>query len=115
MTRRALISIAAAAAVVTIASYSLSAQNAAPRLVVTAFNGGPAPAYTTPRTPWGDPDLQGTWSSDDATFPVARPQNQAELYLNDEQWAARQKQITQGRSEERRVGKECRSGRSPKH
>lgn len=68
----------------------------APPLVITAFGGGPAPAYTVPRTPWGDPDLQGTWSSDDATFPVSRPQNQTALYLNDEQWAARQKQIQQG-------------------
>ena len=98
MTRRAIISaVVTAAAAIAISSYSLSAQDGPPpRLVVTAFNGAAAPAYTTPRTPWGDPDLQGTWSSDDATFPVARPQNQAELYLSDEQWAARQQQITQG-------------------
>src|SRR5918993_2921442 len=84
---------------------------AAPPLVVTAFNGQPAPPYTTPRTPWGEPDLQGVWSSDDATFPVSRPQpgqgrGQAGaaatsatppgLYLNDEQFAARQKQIEDG-------------------
>jgi hypothetical protein len=86
---------------------------AAPPLVVTAFNGGPAPAnWTPPKTPWGEPDLQGVWSSDDATFPVSRPQpgqgrgGQAGaaatnatpqgLYLNDEQFAARQKQIQDG-------------------
>ena len=76
----------------------------APALVITAFNGGPAPAYTTPRTPWGDPDLQGVWSSDDATFPVSRagargggaPATPQGLYLSDEQWAARQKQIQDG-------------------
>src|SRR5687768_12835457 len=82
---------------------------AAPPLVITAFNGGPTPPYTPPRTPWGDPDLQGTWSSDDATFGVSRgggrggppadgatPAPPQGLYLNDEQWAARQKQIQQG-------------------
>jgi hypothetical protein len=35
-----------------------------PPLVVTAFGGQPV-LYTAPRTPWGDPDLQGVWSSDD--------------------------------------------------
>jgi hypothetical protein len=86
---------------------------AAPPLVITAFNGAPPPAnWTAPKTPWGEPDLQGVWSSDDATFPVSRPQpgqgrggqggpataNAAPqgLYLNDEQFAARQKQIQDG-------------------
>ena len=67
-----------------------------PPLVITAFNGESAPPYKVPRTPWGDPDLQGTWSSDDATMPMSRPQNMTGLYLNDEQWAARQKQVQQG-------------------
>src|SRR5215208_2568517 len=61
-----------------IASLPVSGQGsgaAAPPLVITAFNGGPSPAnWTPPKTPWGEPDLQGTWSSDDATFPVSRPQ-----------------------------------------
>src|SRR5215204_3483157 len=35
-----------------------------PPLVITAF-GGKAIDYKAPRTPWGDPDLQGVWSSDD--------------------------------------------------
>ena len=34
-----------------------------PPLVVTAFGGKPFD-YKAPRTPWGDPDLQGVWSSD---------------------------------------------------
>ena len=101
-------------------SLPLSGQTAsAPPLVITAFNGEAAPAYTTARTPWGDPDLQGVWSSDDATFPVSRaggrgggrgaapPANAAPqgLYLSDEQWAARQKQITDGvRTAESAIG-----------
>src|SRR5215207_4420626 len=35
-----------------------------PPLVITAF-GGKDVTYKAPRTPWGDPDLQGVWSSDD--------------------------------------------------
>jgi hypothetical protein len=34
-----------------------------PPMVVTAFGGKPFD-YKAPRTPWGDPDLQGVWSSD---------------------------------------------------
>src|ERR1700674_1308237 len=34
----------------------------------------PAETGTPPRTPWGDPDLQGTWNSnDDAITPFERP------------------------------------------
>jgi hypothetical protein len=30
--------------------------------------------YTSPRTPWGDPDLQGTYTnSDESGIPMARP------------------------------------------
>ena len=30
--------------------------------------------YAAPRTPWGHPDLQGVWTSDDArTVPLQRP------------------------------------------
>jgi hypothetical protein len=68
-----------------------------PALVITAYGGGPATNYVSPKTPWGEPDLQGVWSSDDATMPMQRPANFGDrLYLNDEEWAARQKQIQQG-------------------
>jgi hypothetical protein len=83
---------------VVMASLPVSGQNsAAPPLVVTAYNGGPTIPYTVPKTPWGDPDLQGVWSSDDATMPMSRPQNFGDrLYLNDEEFAAREKQIKTG-------------------
>jgi hypothetical protein len=90
----------------------------APPLVITAYNGGPAFAYTVPKTPWGDPDLQGVWSSDDATMPVgARGGGPARggpgdgagtpasapgaavppaLYMTDEEFKARQKQVSDG-------------------
>ena len=50
-------------------------QGAAPPLVITAFGDKAAPPYTVRRTPWGDPDLQGVWSSDDtAGIPMQRPE-----------------------------------------
>ena len=118
MLKRLLTLVGLTAAIALVSWLPVSGQGSgtpAPPLVITAFNGGPAPAnWTTPKTPWGEPDLQGVWSSDDATFPVSRPQpGQGRggnagapasastaapqgLYLSDEQFAARQKQIQDG-------------------
>ena len=77
---------------------SLSGQSRAtpPALVVTALGGKPV-EYKAPRTPWGDPDLQGVWSSDDLeNVPMSRPQQFKELYLDDAQFAARQAQVERG-------------------
>jgi hypothetical protein len=81
-----------------------------PPLVVTAFGGKPV-TYKAPRTPWGDPDLQGVWSSDDMEgvpmavgggrggarggAPAAAPGQPTPLYLDEQALAARQKQVTQ--------------------
>src|SRR6187200_2968961 len=87
-----------------------------PPMVITAFGGKPV-TYKAPRTPWGDPDLQGVWSSDDmegvgigvgggrgarpggpgaAGAPpaaaAAAPAGPPPLYLTDEQLEARRKQ-----------------------
>jgi hypothetical protein len=99
MTMRALISVACAITVAVVASLPLAGQSAsAPPLVVTAYNAGPPTPYNVPKTPWGDPDLQGVWSSDDTSgIPMQRPVNLGnDLYQSDEQWAARQKQTQQG-------------------
>ena len=91
-----------------------------PPLVITAFGGKPVD-YKAPRTPWGDPDLQGVWSSDNMSgvqtagggrggrgggrgrggpggaAPAAAPAAPAgppPLYLDDEALKARQAQIT---------------------
>src|SRR5687768_15635371 len=110
MFRRVCIFCGCAAAIAALATLPVAGQAqgsgpaaSAPPLVITAYNGGTAPAsWTPPKTPWGDPDLQGVWSSDDATFGVSRGGGRGGgaattgLYLNDEQWAARQKQIQQG-------------------
>ena len=43
-------------------------------LIVTAILAGAAAAQTVPRTPWGDPDLQGTYTNKyEASTPLERP------------------------------------------
>jgi hypothetical protein len=93
-----ILGILSAIAVALVTTATVSGQSAsAPPLVITAYNNGPAIPYTVAKTPWGDPDLQGVWSSDDTQgIPMQRAQNVAGLYQTDEQWAARQKQTQQG-------------------
>jgi hypothetical protein len=71
---------------------------AAPPLVVTAFGDQPAPRYATRRTSWGEPDLQGVWSSDDnAGIPMSRPEQYGNrLYLTEEEYAERTKRVERG-------------------
>ncbi len=68
-------------------------QGAAPPLVITAFGEKTAPPYAARRTSWGEPDLQGVWSSDDtAGIPMQRPEQFGNrLYLNEEEYAERAK------------------------
>ena len=100
--------------VAAVASNPVSGQERpqSPALVITAFGGKPV-TYKAPRTPWGDPDLQGVWSSDDLEgVPMAvgggrggrggapgaaatAPGQAPPLYIDDQAMAARQKQITQ--------------------
>src|SRR6516225_9547583 len=59
-----------------------------------------APATWAPaKTPWGDPDLQGTWTSDDCIgTPLNRPENLGEkLYLTEQDLAQRDKQLANQR------------------
>ncbi len=102
MTLRTLTPVVAAAmlaAIVAFVTMPVSGQSRVtpPALVVTAF-GADTPEYVVPRTPWGDPDLQGVWSSDDMSgIPMSRPQQFGDrLYLNDEEYAARVKQVESG-------------------
>ena len=48
-------------------------------------------SWTQPKTPWGDPDVQGTWTSDDCIgTPLQRPVNLGEkLYYSEEDLAKR--------------------------
>ena len=82
---------AAALAVVSIASASLLAQSpdsrTAPASAAKTAKSAPAKKYTTPRTPWGDPDLQGVWDYRTIT-PMERPGNMAgRTTLTDEEVA----------------------------
>lgn len=69
----------------------------APPLEVTAF-GGQETGYVVPRTPWGDPDLQGVWSSDDMSgVRMSRPEEFGDrLYLTDEEFAERIDEVERG-------------------
>jgi hypothetical protein len=55
----------------------------------------PPAAWTAPQTPWGDPDLQGIYTSDDYIgVPIQRPtQFGNRLYLTEEEIAERERQI----------------------
>ena len=54
----------------------------------------PGNAYTPPRTPWGDPDLQGIWPGTDmVSVPFERPaQFGNRLFLTEEEFKAREAQ-----------------------
>ncbi len=51
--------------------------------------------WTQPKTPWGDPDIQGTWTSDDCIgTPVNRPASFGDrLFFTEQELAQRQNQI----------------------
>src|SRR3984885_9375331 len=53
--------------------------------------------YATAKTPWGDPDLQGTWTSDDTWgVPFERPKNSgARATLTEDELKDRQKRVQQ--------------------
>ena len=69
---------------------SVPAAGQAPAAGVTAA-GVVANDFTTPRTPWGHPDLQGVWTTDDEiSVPVERPETLGErLELTTEEIATR--------------------------
>src|SRR5471032_3713282 len=56
--------------------------------------------WVAPKTPWGDPDLQETWSTEDLRdIPYERPAEFAgRLLLTDEEFAARQERAAQERN-----------------
>jgi hypothetical protein len=59
----------------------------------------PSNTGSLPRTPWGDPDFQGTWTTDDTIgVPVERPQALGDkLFLTDEDLAQRARQQEEAR------------------
>ena len=59
----------------------------------------PAKKYVVPRTSWGDPKLEGTWSTDDAIgVPIERPAQFGDRrYFNDQELAERTTRDDQAR------------------
>jgi hypothetical protein len=99
MSQRLFLSVFGAGIAITAATSVVTGQRAAaPPLLITAYNNATPTPYTVPRTPWGDPDLQGVWSSDDTSgIPRERPKELGNnLWLSDEAFAARIKTVEQG-------------------
>jgi hypothetical protein len=85
-----------------------------------AQNSKPAPAakgWTAPKTPWGDPDLQGTWTSDDCIgTPMSRPANFGDrLYYTEEELAQRESQLSRQAQNDKQefVASDARVGTGP--
>ena len=59
----------------------------------------PSKAWTHPKTPWGDPDIQGTWTSDDCIgTPMNRPARFGDrLNYTEQEIAERQNQLAKQR------------------
>src|ERR1700691_1147899 len=74
----------AAFAFLMLAALPLPAQTPAPK--------APARPWTHPKTPWGDPDLQGVWPGTDMVgTPLERPRNfGTRNVLTDDEFAQRQ-------------------------
>jgi hypothetical protein len=67
-----------------------------------ATGGGADAAYRAPRTPWGDPDLEGKWPSSLMNgVPLQRPESfGTRNVLTDEEFAARQKQAARQKAQD---------------
>jgi len=70
-------------------------------LVIAAGLSAQQSRYVAPRTPWGHPDLQGVWTSDDArTVPLQRPPELGDRRtLTDEEFAARKQRDDETRGD----------------
>src|SRR6516225_9780958 len=74
-------------------------------------------AWTHPKTPWGDPDLQGTWTSDDCIgTPMNRPAELGDrLFYTEQELAQRQGQLEKQRENDlvETVAPDARVGTGP--
>src|SRR5690242_3382901 len=71
-----------------------------PVLSAQSHNGAAAKSYVPPKTPWGDPDIQGMWPS--AWMQGVRLERDPKLgdraELTDEEFAVRQKAVEAART-----------------
>jgi hypothetical protein len=79
----------AAAAVAAVAVWTTAPVGA--QVPAAKTGNGTSKTFATPKTPWGDPDLQGVWTSDDMlSIPMERPDQFAgRAELTDEEFATR--------------------------
>jgi hypothetical protein len=63
--------------------------------------GKPDATYNAPRTPWGHPDLQGVWTTDDArSVPLQRPMEFGDRrWLTDQEYAERKRRDDETRGD----------------
>src|ERR1700704_760759 len=90
MTQR-LFALAGVVAIVAVGVGSSAAQGSGAAKAPAAKSS--AKAWTMPKTPWGHPDLQGVWTTDDMlSIPMERPEQFAgRAELTDEEFDARAK------------------------
>ncbi len=74
---------------------AVPAAGQAPAPKATPAKAAPARSWTPPKTPWGDPDLQGTYTSDDyiGVGLQRQPQFGDRLYLTEQEIAQRETQL----------------------
>ena len=93
------------------------ALNAQPALAQAAKTPAGAQNWSPAKTPWGDPDLQGTWTSDDCIGTLLqRPVDLGEkLSLTEEDLAKRQEQLSKQRENDKKefVASDQRVGTGP--
>ena len=84
--RHQFLALVAAAAII-----ALTAEPAAAQAVQAQKSAPAAKSWTAAKTPWGDPDIQGTWTSDDCIgTPLNRPANLGDrLYYTEQELAER--------------------------
>jgi hypothetical protein len=81
--------------VVTLMSAPTAAQTPAPKAAPASRTAPAAKTWTPPKTPWGDPDLQGIYTSDDyiGVGLQRQPQFGDRLFLSEQEIAQRESQI----------------------
>src|SRR5262245_2198882 len=88
-------SLAALLALISVAALLMAGQAQAPSKTTS-----PAKPGSTPKMPWGDPDLQGTWFVKEGAPLERSPQNANKAFLTDEEVAAadKEKAVNPGRN-----------------